>query len=89
LPQKFCCELTALEGQGMGQERVRTVRPAPQLMTFAEAGSLASNSPAWWRKLATRQHIPVVKLGRSSRLREEDVTRIIAEGFCPAREVQR
>jgi hypothetical protein len=68
----------------MGQEKVRTVRPPPQLMTFAEAGSLASNSPAWWRKLATRQQIPVIKLGRSSRLREEDVNRIIAEGFRPA-----
>jgi hypothetical protein len=57
----------------------------PRLVTFAQAGALAANSPAWWRKLVARRQIPVVKLGRSSRLREEDVNRIIAEGFRPAR----
>jgi hypothetical protein len=56
-----------------------------RLLTIADAASRAANSPAWWRKLAARRQIPVIKLGRSSRLREEDVTRIIAEGFRPAR----
>jgi hypothetical protein len=73
----------------MDQESARPARPVSQLITFAQAGLLASNSPAWWRKLVARRQIPVVKLGRSSRLREEDVNRIIAEGFRPAREAQR
>jgi hypothetical protein len=57
-----------------------------KLLTFTEAAQLASNSPAWWRKLASRHQIAVVKLGRSSRLREEDVARIMREGLRPARE---
>jgi hypothetical protein len=55
-----------------------------RLLTIADAAARAANSPAWWRKLASRRQIPVIKLGRSSRLREEDVNRIIAEGFRPA-----
>jgi len=55
-----------------------------RLLTIADAAARAANSPAWWRKLAARRQIPVIKLGRSSRLREEDVNRIIAEGFRPA-----
>jgi hypothetical protein len=65
------------------------IRPPAQLVSYSEAASRASNSPAWWRKLAARRQIPVVKLGRSCRLREEDVNRVIAEGFRPAhREAQ-
>jgi hypothetical protein len=56
----------------------------PRLITMSEAAARAANSPAWWRKLAARQQIPVVKLGRSTRLREEDVERVIAAGFQPA-----
>lgn len=55
-----------------------------KLVSYSEAAARGSNSAAWWRKLAARRQIPVIKLGRSSRLREEDVTRIIAEGFRPA-----
>jgi hypothetical protein len=65
----------------------RETRPLPsRLISYTEAAARASNSPAWWRKLAARQQIPMVKLGRSSRLREEDVNRIIAEGFRPVRQ---
>jgi excisionase family DNA binding protein len=60
-----------------------------KLMTFAEAARLASNSSAWWRKLAARREIAVVKLGRSARLREDDVERIIRESVRPAREAAR
>ena len=60
--------------------------PIPKLITFAEAAAQASNSAAWWRKLATRGHLPVVKLGRSTRLRVEDVERVIRTGLQPARE---
>ena len=51
-----------------------------KLLTFSEAAQRASNSAAWWRKLAGRRAIPVVKLGRSSRLREHDVERVIRSG---------
>ena len=63
----------------------RQVSPPARLVSYSEAAARAANSPAWWRKLVARRQIPVVKLGRSSRLREEDVNRIIAEGFRPAR----
>jgi hypothetical protein len=53
-----------------------------RLLTFTEAASRGSNSAAWWRKLAARKHVAVVKLGRSARLREADVERIIRDGFC-------
>jgi hypothetical protein len=69
----------------MDQDKTRTGRPAPQLMTFAQAGSLAANSPAWWRRQAARGLIGIVKLGRSARLREDEVLRIIAEGSRPGR----
>jgi excisionase family DNA binding protein len=63
--------------------------PFPKLCTFAEAAARASNSVAWWRKLAARRGIGVVKLGRSVRLRESDVERIVREGFRPPREIGR
>ncbi len=57
-----------------------------KLLTFPEAATRASNSVAWWRKLAARRGIAVVKLGRSVRLLETDVERIVREGVRPARE---
>ena len=57
-----------------------------RLLTFSEAAERCSNSPAWWRKLAARRQIAVVKLGRSSRLLEEDVERVIRDGLRAARE---
>lgn len=54
-----------------------------KLLTFREAADRASNSPAWWRKLAARRRIEVVKLGRSARLREDDVERVIRGGVRP------
>jgi excisionase family DNA binding protein len=67
------------------------IRTPAKLISYSEAASRASNSAAWWRRLAARRQIPVVKLGRSCRLREEDVSRIIEQGFRPARpaEIQR
>jgi hypothetical protein len=60
-----------------------------QLLTFQDAARLGKNSPAWWRKLAARRRIATVKLGRSARLREQDVYRVLSEGFRPAqRETQ-
>jgi hypothetical protein len=50
------------------------------LLTFPEAARRAANSPAWWRNLAARRQIAVIKLGRSARLREEDVERVIRDG---------
>lgn len=55
----------------------------PHLISLADAAELAGNSEAWWRKLITRKQIPVVKLGRSVRLRAADVQAILARGFRP------
>jgi len=54
---------------------------AETLITFQDAANRAANSPAWWRKLAARREIAVVKLGRSARLRAEEVEQIIRKGF--------
>jgi hypothetical protein len=62
------------------------IAPLPKLMTFAEAAAHASNSVAWWRKLAARRGITTVKLGRSVRVLEADVGRIVRDGVRSARE---
>jgi hypothetical protein len=59
-----------------------------RLITFADAARLASNSSAWWRKLAARGAVPTVKLGRSTRLRIDDVERVIRDGVRPCRSVR-
>lgn len=56
-----------------------------KLLTFTQAAERGANSPAFWRKLAAHRRIAIVKLGRSTRLREEDVERLIADGLRPAR----
>jgi len=56
-----------------------------KLLTFSEAAERCSISAAWWRKQAARGRIAVVKLGRATRLREDDVQRVIRDGLRPAR----
>jgi excisionase family DNA binding protein len=55
-----------------------------RLLTVAEAAELASNSAAWWKRRIARGEIGAVKLGRSTRLRAQDVARLIDENFRPA-----
>jgi excisionase family DNA binding protein len=60
-------------------------RAAPaRLLTVFDAAELASNSPDWWRRLIARRQIGAVRLGRTVRLRAEDVARLINENFRPA-----
>jgi len=48
-----------------------------KLLSLPEVASRTSTSIAFWRKVIGRKEVPVVKIGRLTRLREEDV-----EAFC-------
>jgi len=50
-----------------------------------DAAARAANSVAWWRRLVARKAIPVVRLGKSVRFREDDVERVLRDGVRPAR----
>ena len=56
-----------------------------KLLTLKDAAARAANSVAWWRRLVARKAIPVVHLGRSVRLREEDVDRVLRDGVRSTR----
>ena len=53
------------------------------LLTVNETASKLSISPITIRKLIFRKQIPVVRIGRSVRIREEDAESIIREGYLP------
>ena len=54
------------------------VQKRTPLLTCREAAAWARNSEIWWRKLTQSGGVPVVRLGRSVRLREDDVARILS-----------
>jgi hypothetical protein len=68
------------------QRHREPIEPPERLLTIADAAALAANSPGWWKQRIAERSIGIVKLGRSTRLREGDVARLIAENFRPARE---
>jgi excisionase family DNA binding protein len=56
-----------------------------RLLRFKDAAAQTATSEAFWRKLAARREIPVVKLGRAVRIREADLTRFLADRQREAR----
>lgn len=56
-----------------------------QLLSVPEAAQRTQTSVAYWRKLIWRREIPIVKIGRLTRLRERDVDAFCRLGFRPAR----
>ena len=56
-----------------------------QLLTLQDAAARTAMSVAWLRRLIARKAIPAVRLGRSVRVREEDLERLIQEGVRPTR----
>jgi len=56
-----------------------------KLMTFKAVAAQTATSESYWRKVAARGEIPVVKLGRAVRIREADLTRFLADRQREAR----
>ena len=52
-----------------------------KLLSLPEVASRTSTSVAFWRKVIGRKEVPVVKIGRLTRLREEDVDAFCRLGF--------
>jgi excisionase family DNA binding protein len=59
-----------------------------RLFSFKETAEQTGTSVAFWRKLAARRAIAVVRLGRACRIRESDLERFLAERCRPARPVE-
>ncbi len=57
-----------------------------KLLTVSEVAERTRTSVAFWRKAIWRREIPIVKIGRLTRLREGDVDGFCRLGFRPARE---
>ncbi len=60
-----------------------------RLLTFKDTAERTGTSVAFWRKLAARRGIAVVRLGRACRIRESDLERFLAERCRPARPAER
>jgi len=56
------------------------------LLTVVEAAERLALQPATIRKLIFQRRLPVVKLGRSVRLRDEDIEALIRLGLRPVNE---
>ena len=54
-----------------------------RLLTVEECAARTSTSPAFWRKLISRRHIAVHKIGRLTRIAEADLDAIVRAGFRP------
>jgi excisionase family DNA binding protein len=55
------------------------------LLTLKEVAQQTGTSIAFWRKLAARRTIAIVRLGRACRIREADLERFLTERCRPAR----
>lgn len=55
-----------------------------QLENLPEVAERTRTTTSYWRKLISQRRIPVVKIGRLTRLRTEDVDRMLREGYRPA-----
>ncbi|MBI2525274.1 MAG: helix-turn-helix domain-containing protein [Candidatus Rokubacteria bacterium] len=60
--------------------------PVDRLLTLKVIAAQTGTSQAFWRKLAARREIPVVRLGRACRVREADLERFLAERCRGVRE---
>lgn len=52
-----------------------------KLLSLPEVAERTSTSVAFWRKAISRKAVPIVKVGRLTRLREEDVDAFCRLGF--------
>jgi excisionase family DNA binding protein len=52
-----------------------------KLLSLNEVAERTLTSVAFWRKAVSRKSVPIVKIGRLTRLREEDVNAFCRIGF--------
>jgi excisionase family DNA binding protein len=52
-----------------------------KLLSLTEVAERTSTSVAFWRKAVRLREVPVIKVGRLTRLREEDVDAFCRLGF--------
>ena len=60
-----------------------------RLLSLPEAAARTSTSLAFWRKLVSTRQIPYVKVGRLTRVREDDLEAYIRLGVRPPSEGRR
>ena len=60
-----------------------------RLLTFKIIAAQTGTSVAFWRKLAARRAIAIVRLGRACRIREAELERFVTERCRPARQADR
>ena len=54
-----------------------------RLMTIAEVSSQLALKPSTIRKMIFQKRISVVRIGRSVRIKEEDVEKMVVNGYHP------
>jgi excisionase family DNA binding protein len=59
---------------------MRKLMERDQLLTVEETAKRLALQPSTIRKFIFEKRLPVVRLGRAVRLRESDVSKLIAEG---------
>jgi excisionase family DNA binding protein len=60
-----------------------------RLLTVREAAARTGHKEATWRAWILLRKVPYHKVGRSIRIAESDLTRLIEESRVPAREARR
>ena len=58
----------------------------PQLLTVKEAAARTGHKESTWRAWILLRKVPFHKMGRSIRIAEQDLARMIEESRVPARE---
>jgi excisionase family DNA binding protein len=71
-------EHTRMKLRSMEMDRVE------RLIGLPEAAERSQTTVAFWRKVVQRRGIPVVKIGRLTRIRVEDFERFLRDGYRPA-----
>lgn len=57
-----------------------------KLLTIREAAERTNNRESTWRAWVLKRRVVVIKIGRSVRIPESEIERMIKEGTIPARE---
>ena len=60
-----------------------------KLLTLRECSERTGNRESTWRAWILHRRVPFYKVGRSVRIAESDLERMIEQSRIPAREVQR
>jgi hypothetical protein len=65
------------------QDRSATTKPHGSLWSINDIAKDSGTSPATWRKWILQRKIPVVRLGRSVRIKDSDYRKLIEDSLSP------